>query len=65
MQRLVHHGRVRIGNTAKPQYLRGLTGEVHEIHNDFVLVCFDEPVGRFTDGHISCPPQLLEPIADR
>jgi len=65
LQRLVHHARVRIGNTAKPQYLRGLTGEIHEIRDDLVVVCLDKPVGRFTDHHISCPPQLLEPIEDR
>lgn len=62
MERLMVHSRVRIGKTAKPQYLRGLTGEVHEIHADFVVVCLDKPVGRFTYGHIRCPPQRLQPI---
>ena len=62
MERLVVHSRVRIGKTAKPQYLRGLTGEIHEIHADFVVVCLDKPVGRFADGHLRCPPQLLQPI---
>lgn len=54
--------RVVIGTTAKPKYLRGLTGEVHEIVGDDAVVCLDTPVGRFTSGHIRCPVALLEPL---
>jgi len=61
-ERIVLHGRVRVSNSAKPQYLRGLVGEVHELDGDDVVVCLDEPVGRFTSGHIRCSPELLEPI---
>lgn len=53
---------VVIGPTASPKYLRGQTGVVHEMRQESVTVCLDHPVGRFTDGHISCPPQLLRPV---
>ena len=58
--RLALHDRVRFANTAKPQYLRGATGEIHEFYEDLVVVCLDTPVGRFTSGHVRCPPELLE-----
>jgi hypothetical protein len=54
-------GRVTIGPTAQPKYLRGRSGEVHEIEGDMATVCLDAPVGRFTDGHLRCPAELLVP----
>ena len=63
MAKLALHARVRFDDRVKPQYLRGLTGEIHELSDDRVLVCLDTPTGRFTDGHVRCPPEMLEPIA--
>jgi hypothetical protein len=60
--RLSLHRRVVISADAKPQYLRGQTGEIHEIDGDIVVVCLDKPVGRFTSGHVRCPPGLLVPL---
>ena len=54
--------RVILGATASPKYLRGQTGEIHELLRDSVVVCLDHPIGRFTDRHITCPPQLLTPV---
>lgn len=65
LDRLVLHGRVRIADTARPQYLRGATGEIHELEEDLVVVCLDAPVGKFRSGHVRTSPELLEPIADR
>ena len=56
-------GRVAIGADAQPQYLRGLTGEVHEIDGDMVVVCLGAPVGKFRSGHVRCAAELLEPLA--
>jgi hypothetical protein len=54
--------RVILGATASPKYLRGQTGEIHEMLRDSIVVCLDHPIGRFTDRHITCPPQLLTPM---
>ena len=62
MARLALHARVRFADRVTPQYLRAMTGEIHEISDDKVLVCLDTPVGRFTDGHVRCSPEMLEPI---
>jgi hypothetical protein len=62
MARLALHTRVRFDDRVTPQYLRGLTGEIHEISDDRVLVCLDAPAGRFTDGHVRCSPEMLEPV---
>ena len=62
MARLALHTRVRFDDRVTPQYLRGLTGEIHEITDGRVLVCLDTPVGRFTDGHVRCSPEMLGPI---
>ncbi len=52
--------RVRINHTVKPAYLHGATGTVHQRVNDRMVVLLDQPVGRFRDGHIQCPPDALE-----
>jgi hypothetical protein len=54
--------RVRVNGPVSPRYLQGQSGEIHEINTNRVLVCLDKPVGRFTDGHISCSPIILERI---
>jgi len=53
--------RVIITSSAKPQYLRGQTGEVHDIDGDTVIVCLDKPLGKFRSGHVRCAPSLLMP----
>jgi hypothetical protein len=61
-ERIVLNGRVRIKDSATPQYLRGLVGEVHGFAGDRVIVCLGEPVGKFKSGHVECAPELLEPL---
>jgi hypothetical protein len=61
-ERIVLNGRVRIADSASPQYLRGLVGEVHGFEGDRVVVCLGEPVGKFKSGHVECSPELLEPL---
>ncbi|MGH7745516.1 MAG: hypothetical protein ACREQ5_12105, partial [Candidatus Dormibacteria bacterium] len=39
--------RVRFADNAKPQYLRGATGEIHEFYEDKIVVCLDRALGRF------------------
>jgi hypothetical protein len=60
LERLSLNSGVVISNDAKPQYLRGQTGEIHEIDCD-VVVSLDTPVGRFTSGHVRCPPGTAYP----
>ena len=57
--------RVRIRDQAKPQYLRGETGEMHELNDDYVVVLLDRVVGRFTSRHLRCAPEMVEPVGDR
>lgn len=56
------HDRVRFADNAKPQYLRGATGEIHEFYEDKIVVCLDRPLGKFKSGHVRCPPEVLERI---
>lgn len=56
------HDRVRFTDNAKPQYLRGATGKIHEFYEDKVVVCLDRPLGRFKSGHVRCPPEVLDRI---
>jgi hypothetical protein len=62
LARLRIGARVVIGSEAVPKYLRGLTGEVHDIDGDVVVVCLAEPVGKFKSGHVRCVPELLVPL---
>jgi hypothetical protein len=64
LARLALHHRVQLDNRVKPQYLRGQTGTIHELHHDYVVVLLDHPVGRFTDRHIRTAPELLIPIPE-
>lgn len=54
--------RVRLNHTVSPRYLHGCSGEVHDIDGGHVVVCLDEPVGRFSSGHVRCSPLALELI---
>lgn len=55
--------RVIIGADAQPKYLRGMTGEVHDIDGDVVVVCLGGAVGKFKSGHVRCPAELLIPLS--
>ena len=52
--------RVRINHTVKPAYLHNRCGMVAAITGQQVVVCLDEPVGRFTSGHVGCHPLALQ-----
>jgi hypothetical protein len=54
--------RVRINHSARPQYLHGQPGTVIDWAGDNVVVRLDEPVGRFVNGEVRCPPGVLEPL---
>jgi len=51
---------VRINHTASPKYLHGAHGRVVAIDDDTATVCLHRPVGRFTSGHVRCPPLALD-----
>ena len=57
--------RVRINHSARPLYLHGRPATVVGLAGDLVVVRLDQPVGRFTNGEVRCPPGVLEPIAPR
>ena len=65
LARLALHGRVRIGNRVKPQYLRGETGTVHGFDDGVVIVLLDRVIGKFTSRHARCTPEMVEPITER
>lgn len=54
--------RVRINHSARPQYLHGEPGTVIDWAGDNVVVRLDQPVGRFVNGEVRCPPGVLEPL---
>jgi hypothetical protein len=58
------HDRVQIGSRAKPQYIRGETGTVHELNDDYVVVLLDRVVGKFKSRHLRCAPEMVEPAPD-
>jgi hypothetical protein len=62
LQNITVGTRVAIGSEAQPKYLRGMTGEVHEIDGNTVVVCLGAPVGKFKSGHVRCPAELLVPL---
>jgi hypothetical protein len=55
--------RVRINHHAKPHYLHGQPGTVTGWAGQNVIIQLDQPVGRFTNGELRCPPLILEPLA--
>jgi len=65
LARLTLHDRVRISNQAKPQYIRGEPGTIHELNNDYVVVLLDRVVGKFKSRHLRCAPEMVEPEPDR
>ena len=54
--------RVRINHSARPQYLHGEPGTVIDWAGDNLVVRLDQPVGRFVNGEVRCPPGVLEPL---
>lgn len=54
--------RVRINHGARPQYLHGEPGTVIDWAGDNVVVRLDQPIGRFVNGEVRCPPGVLEPL---
>jgi len=51
---------VRINHTVSPKYLHGVDGRIIDLDDDSATVCLHRPVGRFTSGHVRCPPLALE-----
>lgn len=51
---------VRINHTVSPKYLHGVHGRVIALDDDTATVCLHRPVGRFTSGHVRCPPLALD-----
>ncbi len=51
---------VRINHTAKPQYLHGAHGRVIDLDDHTATICLHRPIGRFTSGHVRCPPLALD-----
>lgn len=56
--------RVRINRSARPQYVHGQPGTVIDWAGDKVVVRLDQPIGRFVNGEVRCPPGLLEPLLE-
>lgn len=53
--------RVRFNHHTRPQYLRGVEGNVIELDQHTATVCVHRPIGRFHNGEIHrCPPLLLD-----
>ena len=72
LARLNLNDRVRIADKAKPQYIRGETGTVHELNDDYVVVLLDRVVvlldgvvGKFKSRHLRCAPEMVELAVDR
>ena len=51
---------VRINHTVSPKYLHGACGRVIDVDEHTATVCLQRPVGRFTSGHVRCPPLALD-----
>jgi len=51
---------VRINHTVTPKYLHGIRGRVIDLDDDSATICLHRPVGRFTSGHVRCPPLALD-----
>lgn len=51
---------VRINQTVKPRYLRGVHGRIIDIQGHDVTLCLHRPVGRFTSGQIRCSALALD-----
>jgi hypothetical protein len=53
---------VRINHHARPRYLQGLPGRIIELDEQSATICLHQPVGRFTSGHVRCPPLALDKL---
>ncbi|MGI8944921.1 MAG: hypothetical protein ACR2GL_01605 [Thermoleophilaceae bacterium] len=51
---------VRINETVRPKYLHGSHGRIIDLDDHTATVCLHRPIGRFTDGHVRCPPLALD-----
>ena len=56
--------RVMIGGRAKPQYLRGEIGTVHELDDDYVVVLLERVFSKFTSRQLRCAPEMVGPLRD-
>jgi len=52
--------RVRVNRQVSPRYLQGSIGTVAGWSGQRVVVLLDEPIGRFTNGELRCPPLGLD-----
>jgi hypothetical protein len=53
---------VRINHHARPRYLQGLHARVIELDHESATICLHQPVGRFTNGQVRCPPLTLDKL---
>ncbi|HEY5054739.1 MAG TPA: hypothetical protein VII58_01175, partial [Acidobacteriaceae bacterium] len=53
---------VRINHHARPRYLQGLHARVIELDDQNATICLHQPVGRFTNGQVRCPPLTLDKL---
>jgi hypothetical protein len=54
---------VRLNHTVRPRYLQGAEGTVSRVDERDATICLQRPIGRFSTGHIRCPPLALDRIA--
>jgi hypothetical protein len=57
--------RVLINHSARPQYLHGEPATVIGWAGDKVVVRLDQPIGKFVNGEVRCPPAVLDPLRPR
>src|SRR3954454_1254391 len=55
---------VRINHAVSPRYLAGLQGTVIEVDDHSATIRLPRPVGRFSTGHVRCPPLALDKLTD-
>jgi hypothetical protein len=53
---------VRINHAVSPRYLAGLQGTVIEVDDHAATIRLPRPVGRFSTGHVRCPPLALDKL---
>lgn len=51
---------VRFTHAISPRYLAGRHATVVDVDGSAATVRLGQPVGRFADGHVRCPPLALE-----
>src|SRR3954470_2065582 len=55
---------VRINHAVSPRHLAGLEGTVIEVDDPAATFRRPPPVGRFSTGHVRCPPLALDKLTD-